>query len=240
MGRIGMVVVAALVLIGSLLYYSVHRQDLREEVSREQRASEALQARAVAVGRMAAALSVAGVQGGDQARLQEWIGQASRVDGLADVLLISTGDHVLASSNPDFLGHEMHDAGWTAIRAQRREWVFVDVPVPGQERVTVFEPVVANDTIVAWIRVSFLRARLEELVRAPEERALQVAGLLIPIGVILAGAVWWAMRISTSRMQQQIQSVVSEAMADRPAMAWGEGAGMAGHAMSDAGTHTAA
>lgn len=237
--RAGVVTLVATLLIGSLLYYTLHRLDLADSHRVEQQASQAAQQRAVAVSRMFASFSAA-VLPFDVAKMQELLGSFWRAEGLADTMVIDTGDRVLAASNPAYVGQRMQDAGWASIRAQGREWVFLDEPTPGQERVTVFEPVADQGSIIAWVRLSFVRPRLEGAVRTQEERLGLVAGVLAPICAILAGLVALVKRLATARMQQQIKSVVVEAMADAPPASWEEAPPEADEATTGAGTHRAA
>ncbi len=236
--RLGLVTLVATLFIGSLLYYTLHRLDLADGEQREKQASQAAQQRAVAVGRAFASLSAAILEV-DVARMQELLESAWRAEGLADTMVIDTGNRVLAASNPAYLGQQMQDAGWSFIRAHSREWVFLDEPASGQERVTVFEPVVARGSTIAWARLSFLRARGEGAGRTQEERLQLVGGLLIPIGAIVAALVALVMRLATARMQQRIKSVVVEAMAEPQPESWDEGAMQAHEATAGAGTRRA-
>lgn len=211
--RVGLATLVATLFVGSLLYYTLHRFDLADSDQRERQASQAAQQQAVAVSRAFASLSSA-VLLADVSRMQALLDRSWRAEGLADTMVIDTGNRVMAASNPAYIGHLMQDAKWVSIRAQSREWVFLDEPDPGQERVTVFEPVMDNGATIAWARLSFLRARGEGAVRTQEERLRLVGGLLIPIGAIMAALAVLVMRLATARMQQRIKSVVAEAMTD--------------------------
>lgn len=236
--RVGLVTLVATLFIGSLLYYTLHRLDLADSEQREQAVSQAFQQRAGAVSRAFASLSAA-VLLVDVAKMQELLGHAWGAEGLADTMLIDTGDRVLAASNSAYVGHLMQDAKWVSIRAHSREWVFVDEPAPGQERVTVFEPVLANGSTIAWARLSFLRTRGEGAVRTQEARLQLVGGLLIPIGVILSALVALVMRLATTRMQQRIKSVVVEAMAEPQPESWDGEALQSHEATAGGGTRRA-
>lgn len=236
--RVGLMTLVAILCIGSLLYYTLHRLDLADGEQRETQASQAAQQRAVAVGRAFASLSSAVLEF-DVAKLQGLLDSTWRAEGLVDTMVIDTGNRVLAASNHAYIGQQMQDAGWASIRAQSREWVFLDEPASGQERVTVFEPIVAGGSTIAWARVSFLRVRGVGAVRTQEERLRLVGGLLIPIGAIVAALAALVMRLTTARMQQRIKSVVVEAMADPSSPSWEEGAMQAGETMVRAGTRRA-
>lgn len=237
--RVGFVTIVATLLIGSLLYYTLHWSDMAASHQRQQEASQAAQQRAVAVSRAFASLSAAVLQV-DVLKMQALLGSPSRVEGLADTMLIDTGDRVLAASNPAYIGQQMQDAGWASIRAQSREWVFLDEPTPGQERVTVFEPVTDQGSTIAWARLSFLRPKGDGTVRTQEERLQLVARLLAPILVILAGLVALVMRLATSRMQERIKSVMVEVMADPQSASSEQWKTESGGATAGAGTHRAA
>lgn len=237
--RVGFVTLVATLLIGSLLYYTLHRSDMAESRHGGQQASQAAQQRAVAVSRVFASLSSAVLQV-DAAKMQEFLGGPWGAEGLADAMLIDTGDRVLAATNPAYVSQQMQDAGWASIRAQSREWVFLDEPTPGQERVTVFEPVMDKGSTIAWARLSFLRARGDAAGRTAEERLRLVAGALVPVGMILAGLVALVMRLATSLLRQRIKSVVVEAMADPQSVLSGRGTTEGESARVGAGSHRAA
>ena len=97
--RVGFVTLVATLLIGSLLYYTLHRSDMAESRHGGQQASQAAQQRAVAVSRVFASLSSAVLQV-DAAKMQEFLGGPWGAEGLADAMLIDTGDRVLLRRIP--------------------------------------------------------------------------------------------------------------------------------------------
>ncbi|MEK6632950.1 MAG: hypothetical protein AABY94_06505, partial [Nitrospirota bacterium] len=138
------------------------------------------------------------------------------------------------------VGQQIQDANWAAIRAQNREVLIRDEPAPGQERLTVIEPIQDKGSTIAWARLTFMRSIQGDAVRTPQERLEQVARLLAPVFLFLMGAISIAMRLATSRMQQRIQTVVTEAMTDQPSSQDGEISFGDGAVRPDAGSRRAA
>ncbi|MCC6140173.1 MAG: hypothetical protein IT389_06100 [Nitrospira sp.] len=218
-----MVSLVATALIGSLLYYTLKRSDLSQGQQRDAQASQAFQQEAVAVGRAFASFSASALVV-DVAKVQEALVGTWRSGHLADTIVIDHGNRVMAASNAGYVGQQIHDPNWTAIRAQNREAVIRDEPMPGQERVTVIEPIQDKGATIAWARLTFVRPMQPDAVRAPQERLEQVGRIMVPVFVFLAAAIGMAMRFATSRLRQHIRSVVAEAMtdADRPSSRDGE------------------
>lgn len=203
----------ATVLIGGLLYYTLKRSDVVQGQQREALASQAAQQEATAVSRAFASMSAAALVV-DVARVQESLVGAWPANGLADAMVIDNGNRVFAASNAGYVGQEIQDANWTAVRAQNREVLIRDEPAPGQERITVIEPIQDKGSTIAWARLTFVRSIQLEAVRSPQERLEQVGRIMVPVFVLLAAAIGIAMRFATSRLQQRIQTVVTAAMTE--------------------------
>lgn len=217
MFRAMLVSLIATLLIGGMLYYTLKRSDVVHSQQRDRAARETAQQEALAVSRAFSSISgVALVV--DVAKVQEALAEAQRTGSLADVIVMDHGNRVLAASAAGYVGQQIQDPNWPAIRAQNREILIRDEPTPGQERITVVEPIQDKGATIAWARLTFVRPFLSsEAVHAPRERVQQVARLLGPVFLFLVGAVGVAMRLATARMQQRIQSVVTEAMVDTSA-----------------------
>ena len=218
----------ATALIGGLLYYTLKRSDVAQGQQREAQASHAVQQEAVAVSRAFASMSAVALVV-DVAKVQEALAGIWRTSNLADTMVIDHGNRVLAASNAGYVGQQIQDANWAAIRAQNREVLIRDEPVPGQERLTVIEPIQDKGSTIAWARLTFIRSIQGDAVRTPQERLEQVGRLLAPVFVFLAAAIGLAMRLATSRMQRRIQAVVTEVMTDLPSsqddeISFGDGA----------------
>ena len=237
--RVCMISLCATLLIGGILYYVLKRADLAEARQLDYHASQATEQQAVAVSRAFASLSGA-VLLADLSRMQEVLSAGWSADGVADTLLIDTGNRVFAASNPAYVGQELLDPGWPAIRAQNREVVFRDEPVPGQVRLTVIEPVQDKGSTLAWARLSFVYPQAATPIRSPEERLHQVVRILGPVFGCLLGAVVLAMRLTKRHLQAQIQSVVNEALSDQAEISDIEQAYRMDEIRRDGGTRTAA
>ena len=210
-----MVSLLATVLIGGMLYYTLKRSDEVQGKQREVQASHAAQQEAMAVSRAFASISAAALVV-DVAKVQEALAGSWRTGDLADTMVIDHGNRVFAASNAGYVGQQIQDANWAAIRAQNREVLIRDEPAPGQERITVIEPIQDKGSTIAWARLTFIRSIQGEAVRTPQERLEQVGRMMAPVFVFLVAAIGIAMRLATSRMQQRIQTVVTEAMTDQP------------------------
>ncbi len=114
------------------------------------------------------------------------------------------------------------------------------LPAPRQERLTVIEPIQGKGSTIAWARLTFVRSMQPATMRTPQERLEQVARLLVPVFLFLVTAIGIAMRLATARMQQRIQSVVTEAMSTSAATQGDEMAFEPDAAMTDAGSRRAA
>jgi len=204
----------ATALIGDLLYYTLKRSDVVQGQEREVQASQAVRQEAVAVSRAFASISAVALVV-DVAKVQEALVGIWRTSNLADTMVIDHGNRVLAASNAGYVGQQIQDGNWAAIRAQNREVVIRDEPAPGQERLTVIEPIQDKGSTIAWARLTFIRSIQGDAVRTPQERLEQVGRLLAPVFVFLVAAIGLAMRLATSRMQRRIQTVVAEAMTDQ-------------------------
>lgn len=215
MVRVFMVSFLATALIGGLLYYTLKRSDVAQGQLRDAQASQAAQQEATAVSRAFAAMSAVALVV-DVARVQESLAGAWRTNGLADAMVIDNGNRVFAASNAGYVGQQIQDANWAAIRAQNREVLIRDEPTPGQERLTVIEPIQDKGSTIAWARLTFVRPLQQNAVRSSHERLEQVGRIIVPVFVFLAAAVGIAMRLATSRLQRRIQSVVTEALTDQP------------------------
>ncbi|MEY4527324.1 MAG: hypothetical protein RL768_1043 [Nitrospirota bacterium] len=211
----------ATALIGGMLYYTFKRSDLQYGQQRDAQASQAAQQEAVAVSRAFAAMSAVALVV-DVARVQESLAGAWRTSGLADAMVIDNGNRVFAASNAGYVGQQIQDANWAAVRAQNREVLIRDEPAPGQERITVIEPIQDKGSTIAWARLTFVRPLQQDVGRTPPERLEQVGRILVPVFVFLAAAIGIAMRLATTRLQQRIQTVVTEAMTDSPSLQDGE------------------
>ncbi|NOS77258.1 MAG: hypothetical protein HOP35_04880 [Nitrospira sp.] len=223
-----MVSLLATALIGGLLYYTLKRSDVVYAQQRESQISQAAQQEAAAVSRAFASMSAVALVV-DVAKVQESLVGAWRTNGLADTMVIDHGNRVFAASNAGYVGQQIQDPNWAAIRAQNREVLIRDEPTPGQERITVIEPIQDKGSTIAWARLTFVRPIPQDAVRSPQERLEQVGRIMVPVFVFLVAAIGIAMRFATSRMQQRIQSVVAEAMTDRPSsqddeISFGDGA----------------
>lgn len=211
----------ATALIGGMLYYTLKRSDVMQGQQREAQISQAAQQEALAVSRAFASISAAALVV-DVAKVQEALVGSWRTGNLADTMVIDNGNRVFAASNAGYVGQQIQDANWAAIRAQNREVLIRDEPAPGQERLTVIEPIQDKGSTIAWARLTFIRLIQGDAVRTPQERLEQVARLLAPVFLFLIGAITIAMRLATSRMQQRIQTVVTEALTDQPSSQGGE------------------
>ena len=229
----------ATALIGGLLYYTLKRSDVVQGQQRGAQASQAAQQEAVAVSRAFASISAAALVV-DVAKVQEALVGSWRTGNLADAMVIDNGNRVFAASNPGYVGQQIQDRNWAAIRAQNREVLIRDEPAPGQERITVIEPIQDKGSTIAWARLTFIRSIQGDAVRAPQERLEQVARLLAPVFLFLTGAITIAMRLATSCMQRRIQTVVTEAMTDQPSSRDGEISFGDGAVRPDADSRTAA
>ncbi len=210
-----MVSLLATVLIGGLLYYALKRSDVAQGQQRDAQASHAAQQEALMVSRAFSSISAAALVV-DVAKVQEALAGTWRAGNLADTMVIDHGNRVFAASNAGYVGQQIQDANWAAIRAQNREVLIRDEPSPGQERLTVIEPIQDKGSTIAWARLTFVRSMQQDAVRSPEERLEQVGRMMAPVFVFLAAAIGIAMRFATSRLQQRIQTVVTEAMTDQP------------------------
>lgn len=210
-----MVSLLATVLIGGMLYYTLKRSDVAQGQQRDAQASHAAQQEALMVSRAFSSISVAALVV-DVAKVQEALTGTWRAGNLADTMVIDHGNRVFAASNAGYVGQQIQDTNWAAIRAQNREVLIRDEPAPGQERLTVIEPIQDKGSTIAWARLTFVRSMQQDAVRSPEERLEQVGRMMAPVFVFLAAAIGIAMRFATSRMQQRIQTVVTEAMTDQP------------------------
>jgi len=211
----------ATALIGGMLYYTLKRSDVVQGQQREAQISQAAQQEALAVSRVFASISAVALVV-DVAKVQEALVGSWRTGNLADTMVIDNGNRVFASSNAGYVGQQIRDTNWVAIRAQNREVLIRDEPASGQERLTVIEPIQDKGSTIAWARLTFVRSLYQDAVRAPQERLEQVARLLAPVFLFLMGAISIAMRLATSRMQRRIQAVVTEAMTDQPSSQEGE------------------
>ncbi|MDO9119053.1 MAG: hypothetical protein Q7U39_13930 [Nitrospira sp.] len=216
-----MVSLLATAIIGGLLYYTLKRSDVAQGQQREAQVSQAAQQEALMVSRAFSSISAAALVV-DVAKVQEALAGAWRTNGLADAMVIDNGNRVFAASNAGYVGQQIQDANWAAIRAQNREVLIRDEPAPGQERLTVIEPIQDKGSTIAWGRLTFVGARQQGAVRSPQERLEQVGRIMVPVFVFLAAAIGLAMRFATSRMQQRIQSVVAAAMTAQPSSQNGE------------------
>lgn len=203
----------ATTLIGSLLYYMLKRADVAQAQQREAQASQAVQQESLAVSRAFASMSAVALVV-DVAKVQEALVGGWRSNNLADAMVIDHSNRVFAASNPGYVGQQIQDHNWAAIRAQNREVLIRDEPVPHQERITVIEPILDKGSTIAWARLTYVRPIQADATRTPQERLEQVGRLMVPVFVFLTAAIAIAMRLATSRMQQRIQSVVAEAMTD--------------------------
>jgi len=218
----------ATALIGGMLYYTLKRSDVVQGQQREAQASQAAQQEALAVSRAFASISAAALVV-DVVKVQEALVGSWRTGNLADTMVIDHGNRVFAASNAGYVGQQIQDKNWAAIRTQNREVLIRDEPAPGQERLTVIEPIQDKGSTIAWARLTFIRPIQGDAVRTPQERLEQVGRLLAPVFLFLIGAISIAMRLATSRMQQRIQTVVTEAMIDQPSsqddeISFGDGA----------------
>lgn len=211
----------ATALIGGMLYYTFKRSDVLYGQQRDAQASQAAQQEAIAVSRAFAAMSAVALVV-DVAGVQEALAGAWRTGSLADAMVIDNGNRVFAASNAGYVGQQIQDANWAAVRAQNREMLIRDEPTPGQERITVIEPIQDKGSTIAWARLTFVQAIQREAVRTSQERLEQVGRIIVPVFVFLTAAVGIAMRLATSRLQQRIQTVVTEAMTDSPSLQDGE------------------
>lgn len=210
-----MVSLLATVLIGGMLYYTLKRSDVAQGQQRDAQASHAAQQEALMVSRAFSSISAAALVV-DVAKVQEALAGTWRAGNLADTMVIDHGNRVFAASNAGYVGQQIQDANWAAIRAQNREVLIRDEPAPWQERLTVIEPIQDKGSTIAWARLTFVRSMQQDAVRSPQERLEQVGRMMAPVFVFLAAAIGIAMRLATSRMQQRIQTVVTEAMTDQP------------------------
>ena len=234
-----MVSLLATALIGGLLYYTLKRSDVVQGQQRDAQASQAVQQEALAVSRAFASMSAVALVV-DVAKVQEAMAGTWRTKGLADAMVIDHGNRVFAASNAGYVGQQIQDANWAAVRAQNREVLIRDELAPGQERITVIEPIQDKGSTIAWARLTFVRSLQGDAVRAPQERLEQVGRIMVPVFVFLVAAIGLAMRLATSRMQQRIQTVVSEAMTSRPSLQDGEISLGDGVVRPDADSRTAA
>ena len=229
----------ATVLIGGMLYYTLKRSDVVQGRQREAQISQAAQQEALAVSRAFSSISAAALVVG-VTKVQEALAGTWRASNLADTMVIDNGNRVFAASNAGYVGQQIQDANWTAIRAQNREVLIRDEPAPGQERFTVIEPIPDKGSTIAWARLTFVRSIQQDTVRSPQERLEQVGRIMVPVFVFLAAAIGLAMRLATSSMQQRIQTVVSEAMTGTSSLQGGERSFEDAAAMGDAGSRKAA
>ena len=208
-----MVSILATVLIGGLVYYALMRSDLAHEQERDSYASQAAQQEALAVSRAFATMSAVALVV-DVAKVQESLAGAWRNNGLADAMVIDNGNRVFAASNAGYVGQQIQDKNWAAVRAQNREVLIRDEPAPGQERLTVIEPIQDKGSTIAWARLTFVRPVLQGALRTPQERLEQAGRIMVPVFVFLLAAIGLAMRFATSRIRQRIQTVVAEVMTE--------------------------
>lgn len=234
-----MVSLSATVLIGGMLYYTLKRSDVVQGQEREARVSQAAQQEALMVSRAFSSISAAALVV-DVAKVQEALAGPWRSAQLADTMVIDHGNRVFAASNAGYVGQQIQDTNWAAIRAQNREVLIRDEPAPGQERLTVIEPIQDKGSTIAWARLTFVRSTQQDAVRSPQERLEQVGRMMAPVFVFLAAAIGIAMGFATSRMQQRIQSVVAAAMTESSSLQGNENTSVDGEARGDVDSRRAA
>ena len=115
-----MVSLLATVLIGGMLYYTLKRSDVAQGQQRDAQASQAAQQEALMVSRAFSSISAAALVV-YVAKVQEALAGAWRTGNLADTMVIDHGNRVFAASNAGYVGQQIQDANWAAIRAQNRE-----------------------------------------------------------------------------------------------------------------------
>lgn len=197
--------------IGGMLYYTFKRHDVMHAQGMEQMAAQSSEQKAIAAGRIFAAVSRSVIQS-DLSRVQVLVESALRTEGLRDVMIVNKDNIVLAAKNPGQIGQRLHDSTWLSWKGQNREVTQHAINQSGQPVFVIVEPLTENGDVLAWAMLVFEAPPGAVAIHSPMERSLEVAWLMAPILIFLLISIRLAMKLAATAIQKQIQGLMASVL----------------------------
>src|SRR5215207_2339271 len=198
--------------IGSLLYYTLKRQDVAHLQDAERMADQAVEQQAVAASQVIAAVSRS-VLHSDLSRLQDTVNMVQSTAGLRDVMIVNKDNMVLAATNVTQVGQTLQDATWLSWKGQNRE-VAQRAAQSGQPVFAVVEPLKDKGETLAWAILVFAVPDHAIALRPPEERVRETARLMAPIFLFGLMGIGFAMKLAAASIRKQIQGLMASVLTE--------------------------
>jgi hypothetical protein len=198
-------------LIFGMVYYTLQRHD-RQHLSE---IDMLRQEQAVAAAREFALLS-GGLIVGDLFRIHEWLMNGGKHIGLVEADIIDVDHMVIASSRKERIGRSFSQTSLAESEFKEQEVVKRHRDQSGQEALTVLEPLVDQQRLVAWARFTFLVPTVEASVPSSAALTAEAARLTAPIAMALFAGIWLVLRLTAADIRKNFQRASGSAQAELP------------------------
>jgi hypothetical protein len=202
------------VIFGGMLYYTLKRYETAQirQVERVEQAGREQQA--VSASRLFAHAGSAVIRT-DPGKLQLLLSYGFPTRNLIEAVVVNQDDVVVAAVDQARIGQRVQDPKLAAQRTARREIVSGSADPTGRQTLTVIEPLLDNDGVVAWAWFRFGWPGEAGVLRSPADRMVECARLMAPVFLLVLVSVYLGMRSATSGIRKQLQALVTS-LVDTP------------------------
>ena len=196
------------VIFGGMLYYTLKRYETAQvrEVERVEQAGREQQA--VAASRLFAHAGSAVIRT-DPGKLQPLLLYGFPPRNLIEASIVNQDDVIVAAMDQTRIGQRAQDPKLASQRTAKREVVSSTVDAAGRRTLTVLEPLLDNDGVVAWAWFRFGWPVEGGALRSPADRIMECARLMAPLFLLVLLSSYLAMRSATSGIRRQLQALVA-------------------------------
>lgn len=203
-------------LFGGMLYYTLKRYEAAQARQVEQVEQAGREQQAVAAGRLFARAGSAVVRT-DSAKIQPMLQGGFPTKHLLDAAIVNQDDIIVAAMDSSRIGQRIQDPLLASQRATKREAVAGGADAAGKRTFTVLEPLVDNDGVVAWAWFRFGWPAESGHLRAPADRMVECARLMVPFFISMLLCIGIGMWSATNALRRQLRTVLTSVL-DTPAL----------------------
>jgi hypothetical protein len=135
---------------------------------------------------------------------------------LLEAAVVNLDDVIVAAVDQARIGQRVQDPKLASQRSAKRESVSTSVDATGRQTLTVLEPLLDNDGVVAWAWFRFGWPSDGGTLRPPADRMMECARLMAPIFLLTLTSTLWVMRAATGAILKQLQTLVASIVETTP------------------------
>jgi hypothetical protein len=230
---------AITVVFGGMLYYTLKRYEIAQVRGAEQIEQAGREQQAVIASRLFAHAGSTVIRT-DPAKLQVLLSDGLPARNLLDAAVVNQDDVIIAAADRTRVGQQMKDQKLASQRTAKREVVSSAVDAAGRQTLTVLEPLLDNEGVVAWAWLKFGWPVEGGSLRSPAERMVECARLMAPVFLLILVSIYLGMRSATRGIRKQLQALVASIVETPPPPGQPVELKKASTVIPDAGAHRAA